>query len=463
VRVLARLPIRLRLTLAFAAAIALVLSATGLFLYLRLASTLDQTIDAGLRARADDIAALVRQADSGLREGGGSRLAERGESFAQVLDLGGRVVDTTPQLGGRPLLSAAELARAARRPIRLERAPLPGIDEASRLLAAPVRAQGQRLVVVVGSSLEVREEALSGLLTQLLVGGPLALLAASLLAYGLAAAALRPVESMRREAAAIQAAEPGRRLPVPPARDEVARLGETLNAMLARLEAALDRERSFVADASHELRTPLALLKAELELALARPRPADELERALRSAAEETVRLSELAERLLLLARSDQQGLPLRPSAFPAADLVLGMAERFSVPARQAGRTITAHAPAGMEVRADRSRLEQALANLVDNALRHGRGPVRIEARAQGAWLELHVLDQGPGFPIPFLERAFERFSRADEARSGTGAGLGLAIAAAIAHAHGGTAQAANRARGGADVWLSIPAGARTS
>jgi len=116
-----------------------------------------------------------------------------------------------------------------------------------------------------------------------------------------------------------------------------------------------------------------------------------------------------------------------------------------------------------MEVRADRSRLEQALANLVDNALRHGRGPVRIEARAQGAWLELHVLDQGPGFPIPFLERAFERFSRADEARSGTGAGLGLAIAAAIAHAHGGTAQAANRARGGADVWLSIPAGARTS
>lgn len=454
---LARLPIRLRLTLAFAVAMALVLSATGLFLYLRLASALDQTIDDGLRTRADDIAALVRQADSGLREGGGARLAERGESFAQVLDLAGRVVDTTPQLGERPLLSPAELARAGERPLQLDRGPVPGIDGESRLLAAPVRAQDRRLVVVVGSSLEGREEALSGLLTQMLVGGPLALLAASLLAYALAAAALRPVESMRREAAAIQAAEPGRRLPVPPSRDEIARLGETLNSMLARLETALDRERSFLADASHELRTPLALLKTELELALARPRPADELERALRSAAEETDRLSELAESLLLLARSDQHGLTVQLSALSAADLVQSVASRFAVFASRAGRAIATRAPADIELRGDRARLDQALGALVDNALRHGRGDVRIEAVVNGRWVELHVLDEGPGFPLPFLERAFERFSRADGARSGAGAGLGLAIAAAIAQAHGGTAHAANRPEGGADVWLSLP------
>ena len=456
VQLLARLPIRLRLALAFAAAMAVVLAAIGLFLYLRLGSALDQTIDDGLRTRADDIAALVRQSESGLREGGGSRLAERGESFAQVLDLRGRVVDTTPQLGERPLLSRDELARAAERPITLERGPLPGIDEESRLLGAPVLAQGQRLVVVVGSSLEGRVEALSGLRTQLLVGGPLALLAAALLGYGLAAGALRPVESMRREAAEISAAEPGRRLPVSPSRDEVARLGETLNSMLARLEAALDRERSFVADASHELRTPLSLLRAELELALRRPRSVEELERALRSAAEETERLGRLAEDLLVLARSDQGEFPILRVPLRVSDVFEGVAARFAPRAEQVGRRLESSPSGGLAVAGDRLRLEQAVGNLVDNALRHGTGTVRLSAVERGGAVELHVGDEGPGFAPAFLPRAFERFSRADEARSRGGTGLGLAIVEVIARAHGGSAQAGNAA-GGADVWMAIP------
>ncbi|MDP9491894.1 MAG: ATP-binding protein, partial [Actinomycetota bacterium] len=237
----------------------------------------------------------------------------------------------------------------------------------------------------------------------------------------------------------------------------IGRLSETLNAMLERLEHAIERERSFVADASHELRTPLALLKAELELALRKPRTATELEQALQSAAVETDRLVRLAEDLLVLAQADDGRLPLRRDTVEAGDLLGAVREAFRSRAENAGRTIEADSSDGVALGADRVRLEQALGNLVDNALRHGTGTVRLSAVERDGLVELHVADEGAGFPTDFLPHAFERFGRADEARTSGGAGLGLALAAAIAEAHGGSAHAANRGGRGADVWLSIP------
>jgi two-component system OmpR family sensor kinase len=462
VRLLAGLPIRLRLTVAFAAAMALVLAASGLFLYLRVGAALDRTIDQGLRGRADDVAVLVRGAGPGLGDARGRRLVEWEESFAQVLAPDGAVLDSTPGLGERQLLSGPELARATRATVVVDRAPFPASDDPLRLLATPVEAGGGRtVVVVVGASTEERAEALESLLGQLLLGGPITLVAVSLLGYLLAAAALRPVESMRREAEAVSATEPGRRLPLPPADDEIARLGTTLNTMLDRLEAALAQERRFVSDASHELRTPLALLRTELELALRRPRSAGELRAALASAAEETERLSRLAEDLLVLARADGGGLPVNPEPVAAAQLLAEVTERFGAQAAEAGRAIDLEAEDRLEVVVDRLRASQALGNLVDNALRHGRGRIRLVARRADGRAELHVQDEGPGFPPEFLDHAFERFSRADPARQGPGAGLGLAIVGVIAHAHGGSAHAANR-DGGADVWVALPADTAT-
>jgi two-component system, OmpR family, sensor kinase len=455
VGVLARIPIRLRLTLAFTAAMALVLVTAGLFLYLRLGAALDQTIDRSLLGRADDVAALVRAAGSGLRQAPGNRLVEQEESFAQVLDPDGTVLDSSSRLGDRRLLSGAEFARAARATIMVDRPPFPDSDDPLRLLATPVQADGGTVVVVVGTSTEDRAEALESLLRQLLLGGPLMLVVASLLGYGLAATALRPVELMRREAEAVSAVEPGRRLPLASGDDEIVRLGATLNRMLDRLEAALARERRFVSDASHELRTPLAALRIELELALRHPRPPGELEAALRSATEETERLSRLAEDLLVLARADGGGLPVHRERLPAAQLLVRVRERYAAQATEAGRAIEVEAD-GVELLADRLRAEQALGNLVDNALRHGRGQVRLAAFRGNVGVELHVRDQGPGFPSGFLDHAFDRFTRADPAREGPGAGLGLAIVSVIAHAHGGNAHAANR-DGGADVWIELP------
>jgi len=447
---MSRLPIRLRLTLAFALAMAVVLAATGAFLYLRLGSSLDEAIDESLQARTTEV---IPQVVSGEPVGPGGDADDR---FVQVLDLGSRIVGGTTGLD-EPLLDQAALVEATQRARWSVLDEVPGVDGRVRVLATPVSTGDGPRILLVGASLEDRDEAVRGLLTLLLVVGPAALLVASLLGYALATAALRPVESMQAEAADISASEPGRRLPLPRAHDEIHRLGETLNEMLERLEAALERERGFVADAGHELRTPLTNLKAELELALRRPRTDAELVQAIRSAAEETERLSQLADDLLLIARSDQHRLPLRRTRVSAGDLLRGVAVRFGARAREAGRTIDVDAPAALELDADATRLEQAVGNVVDNALTHGGGDVRLSAAEKDGHVELHVCDSGSGFPAEFLPHAFDRFSRADDSRSEAGTGLGLAIAAAVAAAHGGSAHAANRDGAGADVWLALP------
>jgi len=413
-----RLPIRVRLSLAFAGAMAIVLAALGGFLHFRLEHSLDEQIDASLHAQAD---AAAR----------GAVVVEE-ETITQILAPSGEVVR-----GFRtPLAEPATRRHYTERDVR-------GLDDGPfRLLVVPA-ADGR--TIVAGASLEERNEALNGLLAAFVIGGPIALALSTLLGYLLAGALLRPVESMRRRAADISADTAGERLPLPHARDEIFRLGRTLNEMLGRLEEGLARERRFVADASHELRTPLAVLRAELELARRRPRSTEELRAALDSAAEEIERLARLAEDLLVLARADEHGLPLQPEPIEVRELLETVAGRF-------GDGVEVSAVDGETIVGDRLRLEQALGNLVDNARRHGAGTVRLDAEPREDRIALRVSDEGPGFPPGFLPHAFERFTRGDEARERGGAGLGLAIVDAIARAHGGRAHAAN-----ASVTIELP------
>jgi signal transduction histidine kinase len=263
---------------------------------------------------------------------------------------------------------------------------------------------------------------------------------------------------MRRRAAAISAAEPEQRLPLPGADDEIRRLGETLNRMLGRLETAIERERAFVDDASHELRTPLAMHKTELELALRYAQTPEELRAAIASAVVEVDRLIQLAEDLLVLARSDEGKLPLDLRRVGVAELLGHVRERFSARIAESGRALVIEPSDGLAVEGDRLRLEQALTNLVENAIEHGGGEITVRATGGDREVAIHVEDQGPGFADEFIERAFERFSRGDPARGGNGTGLGLAIVDAIARAHRGRAQAVNRDGNGADVWIELPA-----
>jgi two-component system, OmpR family, sensor kinase len=450
-----RLPIRLRITLAFAGVMAVLLAGLGLFIYLRFQAHLNEEINNGLISRAKDVGTLVDRSGASLK-GGGNLPGE--DTFAQVLTPTGRVFGATAApLSHGSLLTPRELREATTRPIRFDRADVEALEGPARLFAKPLVTPDRNLVVLVGASLDDRNAALANLREILLIGGPVALLLASLAGYAVSVGALRPVEAMRRRAAAISAAEPDQRLPVPETEDEIARLGETLNAMLGRLEAALERERTFVDDASHELRTPLALHKTELELALRYAKTPEEMRAAIASAIVEVDRLSALAEDLLVLARSQQGKLALHLRRVHVGDLLGDVRQRFAARMGESGRSLVVEPVNGLVVDADPVRLEQALTNLIENAIVHGAGEITLSTSESDGEVEIHVEDRGPGFPPEFLGRAFERFTRADPARGGNGTGLGLAIVEAIALAHRGSAHAANRYGRGADVWIELP------
>ena len=437
-----RLPFRVRLTLSFAVVMIVLFGGLALLLQTQFAASLDQGINRSLHTHAADLATLIRGSKT-LPE-----LPESNGTFAQIIDpASGRVVDATP-LHPRSLLTRGQLQHA---PLRGSLLFDHGANE--RLLAQRVDSR----VLVVGSSLAQRNHVLTTLSELLFIGGPAMLILTCLAGYVLAERALAPVATMSARAARISGAPRGERLPVPEANDELRHLGETLNAMLSRLEDALARERALVADAGHELRTPLSILKLELELALASDISREELQARVRSAAEEVDRLSQLAQDLLVIARAELGRLPLEKRRVAVREVLSAVAERFSAPSAGTGRPVTVEGADGLTLDADPTRVEQALTNLVSNAMRHGDGTVVLRARRRAGAVELHVLDDGRGFEPGFLPRAFERFSRADPARSGGGAGLGLSIVQVIAEAHGGRAYAANRERGGADVWLSLP------
>jgi two-component system OmpR family sensor kinase len=450
--VLRRLPIRWRLTLMFAAVMAVLLAALIAFLYFHFRSDLDYNINQGLRARAQDIAGLVRQQDAAATRGALQQLPASTDNVVQVLDPSGHVLAASAGFSRPPLLRAAELPTATRAPTLIQR------NGSFRLYALPLRDDHK--IVVAGVSLTERDAALDKLENSLAIGVPPALLLATLAAYALAAAALAPVERMRQRAATISTDEISTRLPLPDSQDEIRRLGDTLNQMLDRLEDGLSHERLFIANASHELRMPLAVLKAELEVSLRERGGEQRLREAIASAVEETDRIVKLAEDLLLLARAEDGTLPIDPQDLPVEELLVELGARFSPAVERAGRALIVDiesVPAGAAVRADQDRVQQAVANLVDNSLRYGAGAITLSARPTTTSVAIHLSDRGPGFG-DFLPHAFDRFSRADCARGRGGVGLGLAIVRTIAQAHGGEAGAGDLDGAGADVWLALPA-----
>jgi two-component system OmpR family sensor kinase len=426
-----RLPIRVRLTAAFALAMVLVLAAAGLFVYLRLRNDLDDNLRAALETRAQAVAA-AGSAEAGAPE-------EDEEGFAQLLARSGRVLDSSGGVRG-PALTPAELESAANDGDTLIDRRLPGLEGTARVLARP-GGRPPGAVVVVGQSLDDRNETLSGLAASFAVGGPIAVLLASIAGYLLAATGLRPVEAMRRRAREVSLSRAGERLPLPAAEDEIRRLGETLNEMLDRLQRSFERERRFVSDAGHELRTPVAVVKTELEGAMRTGDYGPEVREALVAAIEECDRLAQLAEDLLVVARSAEGELPVRPEELPARDLLEDVRERFADRARQRNRSIRVDAEDGLRLSGDPLRVRQALGNLVDNALRHGDGEIVLRSRRAGTGVDLDVSDSGPGFEPAIADRAFERFARGDQARTRGGTGLGMAIVRAVAEAHGGRAE----------------------
>ncbi|HEY2650968.1 MAG TPA: ATP-binding protein [Solirubrobacteraceae bacterium] len=451
---LGRLPLRVRLTAAFASVVAVVLAGSGVLIYSQFKGYVDARVAKELSERSVAFRGLAAREVLATRI-----IALSGERFAQIYGPDGEVIAATRALTGRRLLTRSELQTARRRPVFATRAAVsPGADDLRLLAFTSDRGE----VAVVAESLDVRERELQRLAILLLISLPGALLLASVAGYQVARAAMRPVERMRARAALISDRNISDRLPEPQTGDELARLAQTLNHLLGRLQAAIEHQRQLIGDASHELRTPISVLRTRLDVA-ARDTNADEasLRLVLEQARADANRLARLADDLLVLARSDQGALPLRLEPLDIQDVLEAAAARQQSAAGQQQRTISTSVliDGGAVVMADADRIAQVLDNLVINSLRYGAGTTALIARAaeDSARLEVLVTDHGNGFPAGFAPRAFDRFSQGDETRGRGGSGLGLAIVAAIVHAHGETPTAGNHPDGGAQVRFTLP------
>ena len=449
--------IRLRLAVVFTAAAAL-LFALGSWLFVaELSASLLSSIDAQLASQLSRATRYVPAGPAHTSPPPGTGSPAPGEYVVQVIDPAGRVRGGSADAGTTPLLSRTQISQARQHGFAVT---MSDEDEHERVKARPL-AGHPGWVAVATVDLEAFDRTRSDVTRELVIAGVVFVAAAGLGSYGLARAALSPVERLRREVASVSARDPAPGLQVPRTRDEIAALAATMNGLLGRLQGSLARQRALVADASHELRTPFAVLRGELELASRPGRSREELTAAVDRASEEVARLARITEQLLFLARSDEDRIQPRLEPASISALLTGSAEHAAARSREAGVTLRVDAPAGLMAEIDPDRIREAVDNLVHNALRFAPAgtAVVIAARAAGPGLVIEVRDAGPGIPADFLPHAFERFARPDSgrARSDGGAGLGLAIVNAIALAHGGRATARNLPGGGAVVALELP------
>jgi signal transduction histidine kinase len=464
--------VRVRTTVAAVVVAGLAMTVGALVLVTVLRDTLTREVETAARLRAEDVASLLASDPSGR---GSLAVDDPEEWIIQVLDQGGQVVRASTNVEG--LGPVARLRPGESAEIELE----PGgpIEEGGQYLAvalatpagtpavgvSAVGAVGGASVVgtsaaggtvVVARSTEIAAEAAGAVGGLLAIGVPLLLVVVAGTTWFVVGRALAPVEAIRAEVDAISATALHRRVPDPPADDEIGRLARTMNRMLERLERAQARQRRLVSDASHELRSPVAAIRQHAEVALAHPGRTSAAELAETVLAED-LRLQRLAEDLLLLTRADEHTLALRRRPVDLDDLVFDEARRLR--GVSGLRADTSLVSAG-RVDGDAAGLRRVLRNLGDNAARHAEGRVAFSVAERDGVVVLRVDDDGPGIPEADRERVFERFVRLDDARARDdgGSGLGLAIVAELVAAHGGTVAIAASPVGGTRVEVSLPA-----
>ncbi len=444
--------VRTRLTVIYALAMLTTLTLAGAVAWWQLQAALRMSLDQALESQAvAAFNAIENQAQAGIQEGDG--LTHTGV-FVEIFDGTGKVIDST---AGAP----ADL-----------RPPPSGVAMSDVVLGTTRYAlhaieSENGLRVVAGSSLASLDATLSRLARSLAAVAGIAVVLSLVGGWWLAGRALRPVALITAEAGRIGAADVERRLPVPKQRDEMHELAVTLNGMLERVSEAMRRQRMFVASASHDLRTPISALQTELDLAEDPHTTEPELRAAVRAAHGDVVRLGELATALLDLAAMDADGQALVRSPVMADLLLQSVVRRVEPLARQREICLRQSAPARL-VRVDRVRIEQAVTNLVINAI--GYAPVgsevELSARVEPVsapgpqdtteLLVVEVLDRGPGMPPDLAESIFLPFRRGPDANA-PGTGLGLATAAAAVRAHHGDIGFDQRPDGGTRFWISVP------
>jgi heavy metal sensor kinase len=438
--------------------VALLLADGGILVSLALTNARES--DAVLVSQANVLAAGIEDKDGQLSFGTGELPGETQGGIAvdaAIVSPTGAVTQTQAQpLPTAYLRSLAGRAEKTGGPAWADVTDLRGSPR--RVYAIPLSAGSGRTAALVVSR-SVREQQATLARTLLLLGlfSAAVVVVGGLLAFWIAGRVLRPVSTIASLARSLGERDLHRRVDVKVPDDELGELVATFNGMLARLDAAFDSLRRFTADASHELRAPLAWMLNELEGTLARPATNEEYRRAIETQLIEVEHLARLADQLLILARADAGALQPASEAVDVADFLHETAARWSAAAALSGRHVNVSAPDSGRVMADPSLLRRVLDNLMDNAFRHapeGTG-VMLRAYPAGSGWNFEVADEGPGVPVEYRDRLFQRFARPDGARTrGTGgAGLGLALSAAIVRAHGGELKLSDRGPGATFVF----------
>ena len=412
-------------------------------------SRLTDTIDDALQVRGDALATVL-EADAlpGI-------ISNRGDADAivQVVDVDGTVVASTDNIAGEPALASPTFI--GDRFVTVEDTP---IDEATfRVLIRPMTTSEKPVAVLVAARFDTVSDSIRSLSAALAIAVPALALVVAIISWLLVGRALRPVDKIRAEVDTIAADDLHRRVSAGGSNDELGRLASTMNLMLERIEGGQQRQQQFVADASHELRSPLTRMRGHLEVDLRTDASPEQLQDTHQRVLQDIDHLQHLVTDLLELARHDEHQRPARQDPVDLDDLVLDQTRHLRDHERI---TLDLSGVFPVQVTGDSRQLARALRNLIDNAERHTDGTISIDVHETEGVARVCVTDDGRGIPQSDRDRIFERFVRADQARtSGNDAstGLGLAIAKAIIERHRGTIALDAEHPGGARFVITVP------
>jgi heavy metal sensor kinase len=459
--------LRVRLTLWYGTALVSVLVVCGVILYGALAKALKEHVDRSL----EETAAVAERSLEEHRFGPFLLYEDLSQDFPELATLDkffqifgptGQITIQSPNIQSREIpLSRTALEAALAGQTTFESVRFSG-EPPIRLISVPVRHGGTLVNIVrVGTSLQPLEETLHRLLIILLITMPLALLASLGGGWFLAGRALRPVGAITQAAERIAGGDLTQRLSVSTAQDEIGRLAATFNAMIGRLEASFRQIRQFTSDASHELRTPLTVLKGETELALRRPRSADDYRSVLESSLEEIDRMSRIVDELLFLSRADLGEIKMESRPVRLDQLFDDLKRQAEVLGHEQSVQIVTGMIEPATVAGDDMRLRELVLNLLDNAIKYSPpgGRVEMSVVTQDGTARLSVSDQGIGVSLEEQAHIFDRFYRTDAARAHTkkGTGLGLAICQWIVDAHHGTIEVHSEPGKGSTFTVILP------
>jgi len=443
--------IRFRLT---ALAVALVLGSllvTSAALVANQRSRLTDTIDDALQVRGDALEAVL-DADALP-----VIISNRGDADAivQVVDVDGTVIAATDNIAGEPAL--AEPTFIGDRFVTVADAP---IDEATfRVLIRPITTNQGPVALLVAARFDTVSDSIRSLSAALAIAVPALALVVAGISWLLVGRALRPVDKIRAEVDTIAAADLHLRVSTGASNDELGRLASTMNLMLERIEHGHQRQQQFVADASHELRSPLTRMRGHLEVDLRSQADREQLRATHERVLHDIDHLQHLVADLLELARHDEHRLPARQEPVDLDDLVLDQTRHLRDHERI---TVDLSGVSPVQVTGDPRQLTRALRNLIDNAERHANHTISIDVHETDGRAQIRLTDDGPGIPPSDRDHIFERFVRADEARTSDGTsastGLGLAITKAIIERHHGTIELDTDYTGGAQFVITVPA-----